>query len=219
MSELDEDSFEPPVVPTVESWGSAPVDTQPIGSSQPEAPAVVPPSKAAAIERVAIWVLEAVVIIAAAFLLALLIQLFVLKPFVIPSESMEPTLDLGDRVLVNRLVYLFREPERGDVIVFDPPIESDEPFIKRVVAVAGDTVAVEGGKLWINGQAQDEPYLMDPEIREQYAEVVIPSGFVFAMGDNRNNSGDSRRFGPVSVDSIIGEAFAVYWPPRHWRGL
>jgi signal peptidase I len=159
------------------------------------------------------------VIIAAAFLLALLIQLFVLKPFVIPSESMEPTLDLGDRVLVNRVVYHFRQPERGDVIVFDPPVQSDEPFIKRVVAVGGDTVSVQGGKLWVNGEAQVEPYLREPEILGDFPEVTVPEGSVWAMGDNRNNSGDSRKFGPVSVSSIIGEAFAVYWPVRHWRGL
>jgi signal peptidase I len=163
--------------------------------------------------------LEAVVIIATAFLLALLIQLFVLKPFVIPSVSMEPTLEMGDRVLVNRLVYHFRDPERGDVIVFHPPIESTEPFIKRVVAVAGDTVSVHDGLLWVNGEAQDESYLKEHPIADDYPEIEINPGYVWAMGDNRNNSGDSRVFGPVSEELIIGEAFAVYWPVRHWKGL
>ena len=165
-------------------------------------------------------VLEVVVIVAAAFLLALLIQQFVLKPFVIPSPSMEPTLVQGDRVLVNRLVYHFRSPKRGDVIVFHPPgVETTEPFIKRVVAVGGDTVAVHDGVLWVNGQAQNEPFIKEHPIVEDYPEVHIAPGYVWAMGDNRNNSGDSRLFGPVKEDEIIGEAFAVYWPIGRMKGL
>jgi signal peptidase I len=150
------------------------------------------------------WMLEVVVIVAAAFLLALLIQQFVLKPYVIPSPSMEPTLVEGDRVLVNRLVYHFRGPERGDVIVFHPPgaEKGSEPFIKRVVAVAGDTVSVK-----------------EYPIVEDYPEVTVAPGYIWAMGDNRNNSGDSRRFGPVSEDAIIGSAFCIYWPLDHVDGL
>ncbi len=166
------------------------------------------------------WFLEVVVIVAAAFLLALLIQQFVVKPYVIPSPSMEPTLMEGDRVLVNRLVYHFRAPRRGDVIVFHPPgTESHEPFIKRVVAVGGDTVSVHDGLLWVNGQPQEEPFLKEHPIVEDSPEVQIPAGYVWAMGDNRNNSGDSRIFGPVNLDEIIGEAFAVYWPLGHMKGL
>ena len=195
---------------------SEPVASEPAQAREPQSVPALPDPM---FEKVLRWVLEAVVVVAAAFLLAMLIQFLVLKPFVIPSESMEPTLDLGDRVLVNRLVYHFRDPERGDVIVFDPPVASDEPYIKRVVAIGGDTVSVQGGKLWVNGEAQVEPYLKEPEIFEDFPEVTVPEGSVWAMGDNRNNSGDSRRFGPVSVKSIIGEAFAIYWPRDHWRGL
>lgn len=167
------------------------------------------------------WILEVVAIVAAAFLLALLIQQFVLKPYVIPSPSMEPTLVEGDRVLVNRLVYSFRDPEAGDVIVFHPPgaEKGTEPFIKRIVAVAGDTVSVHNGVLWVNGVAQDEPYVKEYPIIEDYPEVTIAPGYVWAMGDNRNNSGDSRRFGPVSEESIIGEAFCIYWPLDRLSGL
>lgn len=167
------------------------------------------------------WFLEAVVIVCAAFLLALLIQFFIVKPFAIPSESMEPTLEISDRVLVNRLVYHFREPRRGDIIVFHPPgsAPGSEPFIKRVVAIGGDTVSVHDGKLWVNGVAQTEPYLKDQKILDVYPEVKINTGFVWAMGDNRNNSGDSRVFGPVSLKLIIGRAFCVYWPPGHWKRL
>jgi len=163
---------------------------------------------------------EVVVIVAAAFILALLIQQFIVKPYVIPSPSMEPTLVEGDRVLVNRLSYHFRAPERGDIIVFEPPgNEGSEPFIKRVVAVGGDTVSVHNGVLWINGEAQDEPYLREYPILDDFPEVTIAPGHVWAMGDNRNNSGDSRVFGPVSEDAIIGVAFAIYWPPDDFGGL
>ncbi|OFW60601.1 MAG: signal peptidase I [Actinobacteria bacterium RBG_16_64_13] len=167
------------------------------------------------------WFLEVVVIVAAAFLLALLVQQFVLKPYAIPSPSMEPTLVQGDRVLVNRLVYHFRSPRIGDVIVFDPPghVNGEPPLIKRVVAVGGDTVTVDDGVLWVNGVEQDEPFIKEHPIAEDYPEVTIAPGYVWAMGDNRNNSGDSRMFGPVSEEDIIGEAFAIYWPLRHMRGL
>jgi signal peptidase I len=166
------------------------------------------------------WVVESFVIVAAAFVLALLIQQFVLKPYAIPSPSMEPTLVEGDRVLVNRLAYHFRSPHRGDVIVFDPPgMDSPDPFIKRVVAVEGDTVSVHDGVLWVNGAAQDEPYLKELPILSGFSEVKIKPGYVWAMGDNRNNSGDSRLFGPVSEDDIIGVAFAIYWPPGDLGGL
>lgn len=166
------------------------------------------------------WLVEVVVIVAAAFVLALLVQQFLVKPFAIPSPSMEPTLVNGDRVLVNRLVYHFRSVERGDIIVFHPPkSEGSDPFIKRVVALAGDTVAVHDGALYVNGVAQDEGYIKEYPIMGEFPETIVPSGHVWAMGDNRNNSGDSRVFGAVSEDAIVGAAFAIYWPLGHIRGL
>jgi signal peptidase I len=166
------------------------------------------------------WAIEVVVIVAAAFVLALLVQQFLVKPYEIPSVSMEPTLAVGDRVLVSRLTYHFRSPERGDVIVFHPPGEEDAvPLIKRVVAVAGDTVSVRDGKLWLNGIAQDEPYLKEYPIEDDYPETTVDPGYVWAMGDNRNDSGDSRVFGQVDEDEIIGVAFAIYWPPGDIGGL
>ena len=166
------------------------------------------------------WTIEVVVIVAAAFVLALLVQQFIVKPFAIPSPSMEPTLVEGDRVLVNRLVYHFRSPARGDVMVFHPPGRpGSDPFIKRIVAVGGDTIAVHDGLLWVNGVAQDEPFIKEHPIVGDFPETTVPAGFVWAMGDNRNNSGDSRVFGPVSVKEIMGEAFAIYWPLGHLRGL
>jgi signal peptidase I len=166
------------------------------------------------------WVVEAVIIVAAAFVLALLIQQFIVKPYTIPSPSMEPTLGLGDRVLVDRLSYHFRSPKPGDIIVFHPPkTESKEPFIKRVVAVAGDTVSVHDGRLWVNGVVQDEPYIKEYPILGEFSEVTVDADCVWVMGDNRNDSSDSRVFGEVPQKNIVGVAFAIYWPPSHLGGL
>ena len=164
-------------------------------------------------------VLEIVVIVAAAFAIALLVQAFLIKPFTIHQVSMRPTLEEGDRVLINRLSYHFRDPEKGDVVIFHSPTTDGEDLVKRVVGVAGDRLAVKDGVLWVNGVAQEELYLMDRPFAGPDEEWTVPEGKVFVMGDNRNNSGDSRFFGAIDVDSIMGCAFAVYWPLGHWRGL
>ena len=162
---------------------------------------------------------EVVIIVGTAFILALLIQQFVVKPFYIPSESMENTLIKGDRVLVNRFIYRFTDPKPGDVVVFHPPSSPKEDYIKRVVAVAGDTVEVRDGKLYVNGVAKDEPYLKEQVIENTYAEETVPPGMFWAMGDNRNQSSDSRVFGPVEVNKILGKAFMIYWPVTKIGGL
>jgi signal peptidase I len=154
---------------------------------------------------------DVVLIVGAAFVLALLIQQFLVKPFYIPSPSMSPTLVEGDRVLVNRLLYRFDSPDRGDIVVFHPPVAPREDYIKRVVAVGGDSVEVREGRLFVNGRAQEEPYL-EENMEGSYALEKVPRGHVFVMGDNRNSSGDSRVFGPVAEESVIGKAFLVYWP-------
>ncbi len=161
---------------------------------------------------------EVLIIVAAALALALLIQQFLVKPFVIPSDSMVPTLVRGDRVLVNRLTYRFGEPQRGDVVVFESPLSTDD-YIKRVVAVGGDTVAVQGGRLYVNGVPQEELYLNDELMAGDFPQVTVPRDEYFVMGDNRNNSGDSRVFGPIAKGRILGKAFAIYWPPGRLRGL
>jgi signal peptidase I len=164
-------------------------------------------------------VIEVVVIVAAAFAIAMLVQFFLVKPFTIHQVSMEPTLMEGDRVLINRLVYHFRDVKSGDVVVFRSPVNRGEDLVKRVVAVAGDTVAVRDGSLYVNGVARVEPYLLEQHFEGYFPETTVPAGHVFVMGDNRNNSGDSRLFGPISTDSIIGGAFFIYWPIRHWGGV
>ncbi|MCE5254785.1 MAG: signal peptidase I [Actinomycetia bacterium] len=164
-------------------------------------------------------VVEIVVIIAAAFVIAMLVQAFIVKPFTIHQVSMEPTLLEGDRILLSRLTYHFRDPESGDIVVFHSPVTEGEDLVKRVIAVAGDRVAIRDGSLYINGERRDEPYLMEQGFRGEMDELVIPEGRVFVMGDNRNNSGDSRYFGPIDTESIIGCAFCVYWPVGRWKGL
>jgi signal peptidase I len=164
-------------------------------------------------------IVEIVVIITAAFIIALLVQAFLMKPFTIHQVSMRPTLEEGDRILLNRLSYRFRAEARGDIVVFHSPINVDEDLVKRIVAIENDVVAVTGGKLYVNGVAQDEPYLLEQDFSGEMPETRVPAGHVFVMGDNRNNSGDSRLFGPISTESIIGHAFVVYWPIRHWKTL
>ena len=174
--------------------------------------------------------------------LALGIQAFVVKPYQIPSASMEPTLDPGQRVLVNRLsTKLGSDPEIGDVLVFHPPTGADangeqcgvepEPqqacptptdeaseqnFIKRVVAGPGDRFYIENGHAVVNGEMADEDFIRpcrggDCDFTE---EIVIPPDHYFMMGDNRGQSDDSRYWGPIPSDWIIGKAFFTYWPPK-----
>jgi len=164
-------------------------------------------------------VLEIVGIVAAAFVIAMLVQAFLFKPFTVHQVSMQPTLIEGDRILINRLIYHFRDPKSGDVIVFHSPVTEGEDLVKRVVAVAGDSVAVRDGALYVNGEKKEEAYLKEQDFSGVFPETVIPEGQIFTMGDNRNNSGDSRLFGPVDKDSIIGEAFVIYWPIGHWGGV
>ena len=138
---------------------------------------------------------------------------FVVEAFYIPSQSMVPTLKVQDRVLVNKFIYRFSEPERGDIVVFRSVEGGGEDLIKRVVGVPGDEIAVRGGKLFVNGEPQREPYVNKkfPD-RSTFAPTKVPEGHYFMMGDNRANSRDSRFFGPVPKKNIEGEAFLRFWP-------
>jgi signal peptidase I len=160
-------------------------------------------------------VLEFLIILVVSFVLVFgFVRPFVVEAFWIPSASMVPTLKYGDRVLVNKFIYRFTEPERGDVIVFKSVQGDDQDLIKRVVGVPGDEITVRGGRLFVNGEPQREPYVNKkfPD-RSFYAPTTVPKDHVFAMGDNRANSQDSRVFGPVPKENIEGEAFLRFWPP------
>jgi signal peptidase I len=185
---------------------------------------------------------ELVMIVVVAIGLALLIQAFLVKPYRIPSASMEPTLDIGQRVLVNRLGNRFGDPSIGDVEVFHPPAGAeqaggaqcgsqppdgqvcmketpdvaDTTFIKRIVAGPGDRIRVVDGHVIRNGKRVSEPYAerCTGSGCDFPQEVTVPAGHWFMMGDNRGDSDDSRFWGPVPRKWIIGGAFATYWPPK-----
>lgn len=155
--------------------------------------------------------------------LSLGLRAVVVGAFYIPSTSMEPALTLGTRVLMNRLAYISVSPQRGDVVVFGSPeaVGSYAPaeLIKRVVAVAGDSVEGRGGHVYVNGARTVEPYLAEPASTSDFGPVRVPDDHVFMLGDNRRNSQDSRAFGPVPLEDVRGRAFARYWPPSNIGGL
>ncbi len=155
-------------------------------------------------------------ILGGALIVALVVTKFLIQAFFIPSASMFPTLAIDDRVLVNKLSYDLHEVNRGDLVVFERPAseaQSDvKDLIKRVVAVEGDTVESIDGKLVINGEPQDEPYVASGAETSGVDSQTIPPGHVFVMGDNREDSRDSRFFGPLDEELIIGRAFVKVWP-------
>jgi signal peptidase I len=175
------------------------------------------------------------VTIVGAILIVLAIKAWVVNPYRIPSSSMEPTLHcarpgngclarFSDRVLANRLIYHFRSPHRGDVIVFDTPPEAaikcgaGGTYVKRLIGLPGETWAERDGYVYIDGKRLDEPYVKDArrDVRT-LPPRKIPAGQYFFMGDNRSQSCDSRDWGTVPRKNIIGEVFAVYWPPQRIR--
>jgi signal peptidase I len=189
---------------------------------------------------------EIVTIVVAALAIAFVVQLLLVKTYRIPSGSMEPTLDIGQRVLVNRIGMRFGDPSVGDIVVFHPaagadnagrpvcgnpseglgsrrpcstptPEKSDQTFIKRVVGVGGDEIAIRDGYVIRNGRRTDEPFVKPCApggMGCTFADsITVPEGSFFMMGDNRGASDDSRFWGPVPKDWVIGTMIATYWPP------
>jgi signal peptidase I len=174
-----------------------------------------------------------IVTIVGAIAIVLAIKAWVINPYRIPSSSMEPTLHcarpgsgcearFSDRVLANRFIYHFRKPHRGDIIVFKtPPLAKERcgaggTFVKRLIALPGETWQEKNGFVYINGKKLIEPYVKDDrrDTGTSYPQRTIPEGQYFMMGDNRTQSCDSREWGPVPRGNLIGEVFAVYWPPN-----
>ncbi len=159
---------------------------------------------------------EWILVIVAALSVALLIKTTLIQAFFIPSVSMVPTLEVGDRVLVNKVSYKLHDIHRGDVVVFErPPGETNKnikDLIKRVVALPGETVESKDGKVYINDRLLEEPYLPAGTVTTRLTRLVVPTGQVFVMGDNRGNSADSRVFGPINQSLIVGRAFVRIWP-------
>lgn len=185
---------------------------------------------------------ELPVLIIVALVVAVLIKTFLVQAFFIPSESMYSTLTEGDRVMVNKLSYVFGSPSRGDIVVFDNPSRDDDgesllgavfrhigeslgmsspdsALIKRVIAVGGETIEIREQQVFIDGVAIDEPYLDEGVRLRNFGPREVPEGFVFVMGDNRGSSHDSRAFGPIPEGDIVGRAFVMVWPPSRWGGV
>ena len=176
-------------------------------------------------------VLEYAVLAVVAIAVALLIQAFLVKPYRIPSESMENTLLIGDRVLVDRVSWRFSEPQRGDITVFHPPFDGPV-LIKRIIGMPGDELSLSGGGLYVNGRRLEEPYVRRVDGQsvptEPFANglpwalvkpYTVPPDAYFMMGDNRTDSGDSREFGPVPRGQLVGHAFGRYWPLARIGGI
>jgi len=150
-----------------------------------------------------------------ALLIAVGINLFLAQATQVQGQSMEPNLHSEQRLVVEKVSYRFHGPRRGDIVVIDMPEAGPELLIKRVIALPGETLSSRGGKVVINDEALDEPYVTHPGGRD-IAEQVVPPLHVFVMGDNRQFSNDSRNFGPVPIDNIIGRAWFSYWPLERW---
>ena len=191
---------------------------------------------------------ELPVLIVIAFAVALILKSFVLQAFYIPSASMEETLQIGDRVLVEKLSFRLHDPGHGDVVVFEkdlnaalrPPAPDSSVFgkitdsfkglfgfptgdaqdyIKRVIGVPGDVVEGRNGRVLVNGKLIEEPYLQEGVQTSEFGPVKVPDEEIFVMGDNRTNSADSREFGPVPINTVVGRAFLLIWPPTDFDTL
>lgn len=186
---------------------------------------------------------ELPVLVLIALIIALVVKAFLFQPFWIPSRSMVPTLRIDDRVMVSKISYRLSEVARGDIVVFrNPDAEEDEtPFfesivnsvtgalgihssedtdlIKRVIAIGGDEIEIRDNTVFLNGRALDEPYLLPGNAMSDMPARTIPLGTLWVMGDNRSESRDSRVFGPIAVDDVVGKAIMRIWPPDRFGGL
>lgn len=190
------------------------------------------------------FLLELPLLIIVALVVAIVIKTFLVQAFWIPSGSMIPTLEVNDRVLVNKLEYRIQDPDRGDVVVFDSPYRGDQEetigqalartvfesvgvrtavvpddFIKRVIAVGGETIEIKDNTIHIDGVPIDEPYLPVGIQMGDFGPVTVEQGHLFVMGDNRNSSSDSRVFGTIPAETVVGRAFVRMWPIDRWAGL
>ena len=162
------------------------------------------------------WIVSIVVAVA----LAMVIRTFIVELYVVDGPSMRPTLESDERLVVNKFIYRFRPPEKGEVLVFQYPRDPSRDFIKRVIATPGDTIEIHEGRVLVNDQLLTEDYILE-KTRSEYPKSVVPAGRIFVMGDNRNNSEDSRfaDVGFVPYDLIKGKAMVVFWPISAYKTL
>ncbi|MFA6849687.1 MAG: signal peptidase I [Selenomonadaceae bacterium] len=160
-------------------------------------------------EEVKDWVISILV----AVVLAFFIRYFIVELYLVDGPSMQPTLLNHERLVVNKFIYRFRVPQRGEVLIFKYPQDQSRDFIKRVIAIPGDTIEIKDGRVFVNQQLMNEPYILS-KTRGDYPLTTIPEGTIFVMGDNRNNSEDSRfaDVGFVPYSLIKGKAVMIFWP-------
>ncbi|MDJ0714488.1 MAG: signal peptidase I [Prochloraceae cyanobacterium] len=174
------------------------------------------------LERENIWI-ESIKIFVTAGILSFGIRTLAAEPRYIPSGSMEPTLEVNDRLIVEKLSYHFREPQRGDIVVFSPTEKLraenfEEDFIKRVIGLPGEKIEVKGGKVYVNSKPLQEKYILEPP-EEPFGPVVVPEDRYLVLGDNRNGSYDSRQWGYVPRKNLIGRAVVRFWPVNRLGSL
>ena len=167
-------------------------------------------------EQVKDWVVS----IAGAIILALIIRTFIVELYIVDGPSMRPTLQHDERLVVNKFIYRVRNPERGEIIIFRYPRDPSRDFIKRVIAVAGDTVEIKDGRVYVNDEILHEDYILEKTLSE-YPKVTVPEGTLFVCGDNRQNSLDSRSgdVGFLPLDNVKGKAMLVFWPVDEFKSL
>ncbi len=158
---------------------------------------------------------DVVEVVVPAVILFLIIHTFFLESRFVPSPSMVPTIEVQDRFLLNKTAYWFKQPQRFEIIIFKPPAEagSRDDFVKRVIGLPGETIRVHRGVVYINGEPLREPFISpDRAPIQEFGPYIIPDGHLFMMGDNRNNSQDSRYWGPLPLENVKGQAWWRFWP-------
>ncbi|MEE3719686.1 signal peptidase I [Tumidithrix elongata RA019] len=160
---------------------------------------------------------ETIRIVAIAFVLAFLLRTFIVEPRFIPSGSMEPTLQIHDRIIVDKISYQFNQPQRGEILIFYPPAspfieDTSKAYIKRLIGLPGDRISIQAGKVYVNDIAIEEPYIAEPPSYNFRGSVTVPPNSYWVMGDNRNNSNDSHVWGFLPKQNIVGRAVFRFWP-------
>ena len=181
--------------------------------NNPLEPTVQPPSRPSARRRALRFVREVLETIIPALLIALLINVFVGQATRVDGQSIEPNLHTDQRLVVEKVSYRFHGPQRFDIVVLKLPDQGEELLIKRVVGLPGETVEIKDGRVYINDEVLDEPFTAAETRSRRYERITVPPLHVFVLGDNRNRSNDSRSFGPVPINNIVGRAWLSYWPP------
>lgn len=173
-------------------------------------------NKTALGEEIKDWVISILI----AVVLAFFIRYYIVELYMVEGPSMRPTLLNGERLVVNKFIYRFKTPQRGDVLVFRYPKDPSRDFIKRVIAVPGDTIEMKDGRIFLNSQLQNEGYILE-RTRGSFPLKTVPEGHLFVMGDNRNNSEDSRfsDVGFVPYELVKGKAVVVFWPLDQLKSL